>query len=634
MYRLVNIVLVVTVVFILSSCGGSGGSSGSRSGDGAGGSQNELGFVNGGPIVTRDSGSEMSVTVATNLSDVSVAYIIKERDASPPEQSEYFGELLDGNRFQFSASEPNTNYTDENSEALLADLSYTVYLRIQKGDESVSGGSFTIESTSTPIVADAWEAQCTNIDNSELIDTDVTISLASDLAQLDNIQVIDGTLEISASENIPIINLPTLTCVRRLVIHGENELRELSMPELHVVDLVRLEGLTNPLLQSVSFPNVTSINDMYILSSSSIQRLNFPLVERLDHLVVNTTAIETLDLFSNLTSVDKLILSNLENFEPNVSTTLYVNQELRLNTLARVEHLQWLNFGDLTDLSLINVPLTNTTIYSGDHFDADFVNIVKSEAADLNVFLASIGGIDRLRIIDNDRLTQVNFQQSGRMSDLEVIGNELLETFNVPDMTQIDNIAIGDHSDNYGDNASLQIVTFPFLEETNDMIFVGNSSLTDLDLSALTQVSQANSNPSRCDFVGNGLANIDFPELREASCRFWFKSSMMSRVQFHRLETLNSTSREFLIGGNSSDANIALESLLLPELVNAENTVFRIIDNTALSNIDITNLQSVQAMNISGNSSFSQCQAEAIWERLGERGLPPTNNDTTATCNN
>ncbi|MEJ2443745.1 MAG: hypothetical protein P8Y42_09845 [Exilibacterium sp.] len=652
----VNFCIVITGVTLLSACGGGGGGGGGSPEPPA---DEELSFIDNSVSVVSDGAYNILVEAAANKANVQAAYIVVEEGGSQPASGDFFSDEDVEGRFNFSLNEANTSIRETNNEQLDPGTSYDVYIAIQLNSELKLFSSTPISiTTEDGVVQDVWAEHCEIQQNSAIVRDDIVIRSPEDLKNLEGIAVIDGTLEFKGEQLSEAINLESLVCARKLFLNSTTELESFSASELEVVDsleistevagtsiplnlfetpaLVSAKDMTvsnTPLLQSLGFSELEAIETLNIKTAERITNLDFSKLRQANSIALQDTGLQSLSGFSSLESVNNLYLFSMPELTLSDTDTFVVKQEFNLSNLLTLRNLGGIKFENLSRLSIVDTAMDDEEgIYSGADFTVDTVNIVNTGIINMQGFLAQIESVNNLRLVDNDSVREIVFEQTENMESLEISAHENLESIDVSSIASIGSLLIGDYDilPEYGTNASLQTVSFSGLQTVGTILFIDNPALEGLSLPDLSSVVKSSSSPARCDFVRNGTANIEFPALQRADCRFDFFASGMSTITFPMLTDL-ANSNSFTVGEEDQE-NPFLESVSLPILEDAEDTVFTFSFNPSLTDIGVGALTSVQAINIVANDTFDQCTALEIWEKLGEKGVEPERNNTSGGC--
>jgi hypothetical protein len=640
-----NYSLLLTTLFI-SACGGGGGGGGNSTPPIT---EPPLSFANASPTVIAQGTSGIIVSAATNKANAEVSYIAVTTGNTQPNADDYFGDTPMPNRFSLTTTAANTLVAEENEESLRSSTTYEVYVAAKAGSETVVYPTPFEITTGDSI---AWDTHCNSIDAQSISLEDIAITSA-DLSALDNILVINGTLSVSGV-NVPAqLDLSQLVCARTLELGSAQNLNTLDLTNMKVIDSLtttddgttintlslpallsasRIKLSNVPNLTNISIAMLTALDELDIRQAYVLNTLSMPELQTISLLTINGSSLSDLTGLAKLEQVTQLTLTDLDQLSLVGNQALHIQERLDITNATNIQDLGNLKFVTLNRLSIVNTPLNSdpNDIYKTEAFSVSDVNIVGTEIQDINPLLLKMRNVDDLKLADNDAISNITFYQTENMETLKVSGHDLLQEISLPNVPKIGAIEISEALDTspLGINPALETISFAGLTTTADIVIKGNAALTTLSVPELVEVVPV-SGSNRCDFYKNGTADMVFPELVSASCRFWFRDSNMKTISFPKLTTI---SDEFgsLIAFTVGDGqpNVNLESIRLPELTTAVDHVFKINDNPALVTIDADKLTTVRAMNINNNISFNQCEASAIWTRLGEVGGTPTGNDT------
>ncbi len=277
------------------------------------------------------------------------------------------------------------------------------------------------------------------------------------------------TLLIKGTTNLTTIDLSTLTNLAVLKIRGNEKLLNFTMSNLEsIADSIQI--VSNPMLESISFPNLTStLGDFYVSKNEALRLVDLS----------NLSIIEDLS-FSDHLSLESINLPLLETSFGEVSILNNSNlKALDLDALVTTNSIRIYRNSSLTATSFSNLKKSNRIIISQNEALLSF----------------NFDGLEQLgfelTISSNIELTTLSFPL------LNSIGNEENAVFSISNNQIVSDVSfpslevIGDNSSRRitigSGGANLQTINFNRLATIYDFTIRSGTTLTNIDLSSLKE---------------------------------------------------------------------------------------------------------------------------------------------------
>ncbi|WP_437729266.1 DUF7151 family protein [Sorangium sp. So ce861] len=496
------------------------------------------------------------------------------------------------------------------------------------------------------------EVEWTEVECSDVIQRDVAVNTAEDLALLIDIRAIHGALSIRDT-SIASVELPALAHVGgRLTVSGNSALTSLSLPALAAVgrtlevhdnaELARVDltGLVqtggqlhlseNPALAAIDLPGLRKVDDEIVVrDNAALEEIELRMFDRLDDVVIQGNA--------SLTNV-LIRMSQLNDLSTQAGrVTLLDNPKLASAELA-AESFQGVNV-------VRNASLQKITIES-DRITGD-VNVQEAPALDVAWLLTAaesfadhleIGGtlyvaaplselwfgIEQRGLVAGGLVLEGTQIERFERSVAHVRGNVTfrrnpnLGYFEVEQvdggLTLDDNDALGNF--NVRDDGHLG----------GDVYFVGNDRLQHMaglqwtrsvggDLTISSNASLIRPAMYGLEHVGGNvsiggnpaLEHLDLPTLRRIEGGLWVNGTAMSA--WSGLDALQSIGETATISGNPNLENIDLLAL------QRTGGFFAIRENSRLQRVGLDDLSRAN-LEVTGNPSLPACVVDALFERV------------------
>lgn len=256
---------------------------------------------------------------------------------------------------------------------------------------------------------------------------------------------------------------------------------------------------------------------------------------------------------------------------------------------------------DITDLSALSQILV---------IDYDFRVASCNNLQAIN--LLNIERVDTFTISNNPNLTNFNFTNlKGNISFFNLELNDLLTTFNIPQLNHIDDF-------NIRENSSLSSYNLLNLNSVERILISGNDSLESLSgIDNLSNISyliiQDNLNLININQLGNVSSTIDYMAINDNDSLITIEGLSSSNIDV--IQIINNDVLQDLNGlvgssGHITSIDIANNDLItningLSNIISTEYYV-RIINNESISNLNgISNLNDALEVSIENNSSLS-----------------------------